>query len=700
MGTLRLLAQVALRNLFSSWVNVIIGAIILFGTVLVVVGGAVVDSLDASMSRSIIGSIAGHIQVYSERSRDTLALFGKMGGEADLSALERFADIQTVLGRHPNVDTVVPMGSNGAMMFSGNTVDLTLARLRDLYKQAAQADRPELRPQIDSLQAHVRQILQLLEEDLKRRGAIAAESAVDPDEQRDLTRALSPAFWEQFDREPFSSLEFLENRIAPQVTDGDILYIRYVGTDLAKFQKTFDRMRIVDGTAVPDGQRGLLLSKFFYEESFKLKTARRLDLIKEDRDLNQKRIADDPTQQRRVKQNQTQTRELLFQLDPLKTQQVRSRLQTLLGSPETDLEKLLVSFLSMDDANFDTRYQQFYAELAPLLELYRIRLGTPLTITSFSRTGYAKSVNVTVYGTYEFSGLEKSPWAGALNLMDLLTFRELYGYMTADQKDELHQLQAASGVVDLRREDAEAALFGDSSDAPLVTETTSGSIEADAQIDRSASALAQEQALRKYTQQDIDEGVVLHAAVMLKDPELLQQTIAELQTSAREAGLPLRVVSWQEASDLIGQIVLVAKLVLYSAVFIIFIVAVVIINNAVMMATLQRVREIGTMRAIGAQRGFVLGLILLETTVLGLVFGAVGALLGSLAVKGLGTVGIPALHESLYFLFSGPRLFPTLHASNIVTALAIVLGVSAFSTFYPAFLATRISPLEAMQTDE
>ena len=43
-----------------------------------------------------------------------------------------------------------------------------------------------------------------------------------------------------------------------------------------------------------------------------------------------------------------------------------------------------------------------------------------------------------------------------------------------------------------------------------------------------------------------------------------------------------------------------------------------------MMATLQRVREIGTMRAIGAQRSFVLCLVLLETLLLGLSFGAAG----------------------------------------------------------------------------
>ena len=36
----------------------------------------------------------------------------------------------------------------------------------------------------------------------------------------------------------------------------------------------------------------------------------------------------------------------------------------------------------------------------------------------------------------------------------------------------------------------------------------------------------------------------------------------------------------------------------------------------------------------------------------------------------------------------------------MVAAFVIVLVVSAISTLYPAFLATRVSPLQAMQTDE
>jgi len=701
-GHFRLLLQVAFRNLFTSKINLLIGGIIFLGTLLVVVGGALLDSMDSAMSRSIIGSVAGHIQVYSDESKDELGLFGNMGGEPDLAAVDDFSRIKPVLEKHPNVKTVVPMGTSGALITSGNTVDLTLARLRDLYKKRAEGgETPSLRENIDSLKAHVRQMVALMEEELAKSRELLSDSARTPEEREAVARARSEAFWSGFEQDPFGSLEFLENRIAPQIPDGDMLYIRYAGTDLNNFQSTFDRMEVVDGQPVPHGQRGMLLSKFFYEEYLKLKSARRLDLIKQERELNKKTIATDPQLQRWVKENQTQTREIVFQLDPIKTRLAVERLQKVLGSQETKLDSLLSAFLTTDDANFDARYAQFYAELAPLLELYRLRLGDSLTISALTRSGYVQSVNVRVYGTYQFKGLEKSALAGALNLMDLMSFRDLYGYLTADKKAELIELQKQSGVKAVARENAEDALFGEDSGNTLVADATPGLINDQDSLSGAMDSLRRDDLVKRvYSQSEIEQGVVLSSAIILKDPEKLQQTIAELKQSAQDAGLKLRVVSWQQAAGIIGQFVLMAKLVLYAAVFIIFVVVLVIINNAMMMATLQRVREVGTMRAIGAQRSFVLGMVLVETLLLGLVFGAGGALVGSGVMAALGSAGIPAGNEALYFFFSGPRLYPSLSAGNLIAAFIIVMVVSAISTLYPAFLATRVSPLQAMQTDE
>jgi ABC-type lipoprotein release transport system permease subunit len=142
------------------------------------------------------------------------------------------------------------------------------------------------------------------------------------------------------------------------------------------------------------------------------------------------------------------------------------------------------------------------------------------------------------------------------------------------------------------------------------------------------------------------------------------------------------------------------RVVLYTAVLIIFVVALVIINNALVMATLERVREIGTLRAVGAQRRFVLAMLVLESVVVGLAFGAIGALIGGTLVEVLGKVGIPAANAVFAFFFSGPRLYPVLGLQNLVFALVVVLFVSVASSIYPAWIAMRISPREAMQSED
>lgn len=696
-----MLGQIALRNLFASKINVVIGFIILAGTFLVVLGGSLLDSMDAAMSRSIIGSVAGHIQVYSSQSKDPLALFGNMGGEADVSALDDYSRVKKTLESVPNVERVVPMGINGALMQSGNTIDLTLAELRELLNAIRdQGETPERREKRESLKSHVRQQVEVLKADLAKARLISTGGPEAQEIAAVVERASSEAFWQEFAARPFDQLEFLENRIAPLVADADMLYLRYVGTDLGAFQKTFDRMRVVDGRRVPEGERGFLFSKLFYEEFLKFKSARRLDKIKEARDVKGKRIATDAELQRWVKENSSQTREFLLQLDGLKTRQAVTRLQQHLGSKEAELGTLLASFFTTTDENFDARYAFFYEQLAPLLQLYRIRIGDTLSIQAFTRTGYMQSVNVKVYGTFTFDGLEKSDLAGGLNLMDLVSFRELYGYLTAEKKAEIAELKKQSGAREVSRESAEEDLFGAGAQTVEAT-ATPGLIDEDAAFSGTADALRQKElASRVYSQEELEGGVVLSAAVMLKDPTRLRETLADINAAGERDALPLKAVSWQEASGIIGQFVLVAKLILYLAVFIIFVVALVIINNAMMMATLRRVREIGTMRAIGAQRGFVLALVLTETVVLGLVFGGVGMLLGGGVVGWLHGAGIPAVNDALSFFFSGPRLFPSLTVGNLVAAFVIVMLVSAISTLYPALIATRVSPLRAMQAEE
>ena len=71
LATFGITAQMAFRNLFASRLKtIIVGGIIFFGGLLVVAGNSLLDSLVASISRSVIGSVAGHIQVYNAKSKD------------------------------------------------------------------------------------------------------------------------------------------------------------------------------------------------------------------------------------------------------------------------------------------------------------------------------------------------------------------------------------------------------------------------------------------------------------------------------------------------------------------------------------------------------------------------------------------------------------------------------------------------------
>ena len=60
-------------------------------------------------------------------------------------------------------------------------------------------------------------------------------------------------------------------------------------------------------------------------------------------------------------------------------------------------------------------------------------------------------------------------------------------------------------------------------------------------------------------------------------------------------------------------------------------------------------------------------------------------------------VGIPAPNEFATFLFSGERLHPQLSLTHVLAAVLNVVLVGVLSTWYPARIAARIPPADAMR---
>ena len=719
---IRVLLRIAFRNLLASPVrSSILGAIILLGSFIVVVGTAMLDAVDRGVRTSIQGSLGGHVQVYDGRSEDQLALYGDMTGYSRLEPIEDFARLKEVVSRVENVKQVVPMGIDQAMVSTGNTFDLAVERLRNDVRRLEAGERgPEIERDTRAHLAHVRRMCDLLRAEYGQARVIADLGGRDAEERAAewaaLVRATSPAFWESFDRDRYGSLEFLENRIAPLALEGGFTFLTYVGTDPKAFFESFGLAQVARGEMIPEGRRGILVGEQWAEQWFKLRNARRLDQIKDARERRGKKIAKDEQLQRWVRENRTGLREIMLQLDPVRTEETAAALRAGLGaSPEKDLEALLVELFATTDQDFDAKYRLFYDVVAPRIRLYVVNVGDVITIKAPSKSGYFSSVNVKVYGYISFRGIERSNIAGMMSVLDIHSFRDLYGYLTPEKREEIERMKAQLGAREVSREDAEAALFGGGGD--LVAQTSAGDID-ERKLMGSRPAEDPTAFLdRVYTQEEADRGVALNAAVILRDPRKQRESMEAIRRALDEAGMGyrevkaedgevveksgMRILDWQTASGFVGQFVTLIRLALLFATLTFFAIVLVVINNAMVMATLQRVKEIGTMRAIGTQRRFVVVMLLVEIAAIGLVFGLGGALLGGGVVALVRLAGgIPATNDITFFLFAGDALRPHLGALAVGTSLTIVLAVSILSALYPALIAMRVTPVEAMATEE
>ncbi len=116
------------------------------------------------------------------------------------------------------------------------------------------------------------------------------------------------------------------------------------------------------------------------------------------------------------------------------------------------------------------------------------------------------------------------------------------------------------------------------------------------------------------------------------------------------------------------------------------------IVNAMLMSITERYREIGTLKCLGALDAFVLKLFILESVFQGLVGAASGVVvglllaLGAVTVKYWGNVGTAL----------GVAPWATL---GIDVAIAVVIGMvlAVAGAAYPAYVAARMQPVDAMR---
>jgi putative ABC transport system permease protein len=183
-------------------------------------------------------------------------------------------------------------------------------------------------------------------------------------------------------------------------------------------------------------------------------------------------------------------------------------------------------------------------------------------------------------------------------------------------------------------------------------------------------------------------------AVMDADPNPFWM---KFQTVAREdwTGQKLDVTTWEDEVSFLTWTLTVLKGL--TAVLLTILIAIVVtgIMNTMWIAIRERTREIGTLRAIGMQRGGVLRMFIYESLLLGLIGASTGALAGLGLGAAINAAKIPVPLSVQLFLMSD-RVYLALHGGGLVRAALFITLVTTLAALYPAYRAARLKPVSAM----
>ena len=196
------------------------------------------------------------------------------------------------------------------------------------------------------------------------------------------------------------------------------------------------------------------------------------------------------------------------------------------------------------------------------------------------------------------------------------------------------------------------------------------------------------------------EGVSSHIAVRLSHRSKTEKMESEVEALLGE---DYEVVTWVEETQALMDIQRIREKALNVLVFILLAMSAAGIANTILMAAYERIREIGTLRAMGMHRRDVLKLFIIEGAYIGTIGGLLGMALGVVVTGYYSTYGIDltSLMEAdqqanipisamLYLAFSWKL--------SILAGLFGVI-VSVVASVYPARVASGMLPADAGTTE-
>ena len=160
-------------------------------------------------------------------------------------------------------------------------------------------------------------------------------------------------------------------------------------------------------------------------------------------------------------------------------------------------------------------------------------------------------------------------------------------------------------------------------------------------------------------------------------------------------------MTWKELAPDAGMMADIMQFYYYMIMGIIFFALAFGIINTMLMAILERVKELGMLMAIGMKKLQVFTMIMLETIFLTLTGSVVGMALGGLIINITGKTGLnfSSVEEGFEAMGWSAIVYPDIEISFFFGVTLMVIIVAILSSIIPARKALKFKPIEALRTE-
>ena len=195
----------------------------------------------------------------------------------------------------------------------------------------------------------------------------------------------------------------------------------------------------------------------------------------------------------------------------------------------------------------------------------------------------------------------------------------------------------------------------------------------------------------------MEKPEVTEIAIRIKNFNKLNAVYADLQSSLlkfkNKKGEPIfEIHTWEKLSPFVNIANMIDMMTISMKLIMIAIVLISILN-VMIMSVYERIREIGTMIAIGTSPSKIMGLFLSEGFFLGLISSIAGNVIG---IAGIYFLNIFKIRFS-FGRMDNLLLSPAININELFWLTAIVLLVSVFATLQPAYKASKMEPVDALR---